>query len=121
MFLYLCILSYSIKTGFSFFYLHAHCSICPAETRLIRLDSVLSLDNKLLIRSLGALLGFLFKNRAGGIMLDAEGGVGVFVASLQLLKLDQVLGLDKNTFDALRIFKRVNHPSTSLKSGAVKV
>ena len=70
---------------------------------------------------MGALLGFLFKNRAGGIMLDAEGGVGVFVANLQLLKLQNVLGIDRNTFDALRIFKSVNHPSSSLKSSVVKV
>ena len=87
----------------------------------MRLDSLLSLDNKLLIRCLGALLGFLFKNRAGGIMLDSDGGVGVFVSSLRILRLDHVMGIDRNTFNALRIFRNINHPSSSLKSGAVKV
>jgi hypothetical protein len=56
------------------------------EERLFRLNTKVSLDNRLMVRAVGGLIAYLFKNRAGGLMLDADGGAGIFVSDLNVLR-----------------------------------
>ena len=77
--------------------------------KYIYFSSFLNFESHLLIRSIGALLKYLDKNRIG-VQLE-EMAIQTPIVAFKSIKLDDVLLIDQNSLNALQVFHSVSHPS----------
>ena len=77
--------------------------------RFVYFSSFLNFDATLMIRSMGALIKYLDKNRIN-VQLE-EKTIHTPIVSFKSIKLDDVLLIDQNSLKSLQIFHSVSHPS----------
>jgi DNA mismatch repair protein MSH5 len=84
-------------------------NITDDTERYIYFSSFLNFESVLMIRSIGALLKYLDKNRIG-VQLE-EMTIHTPIVTFKSIKLDDILLIDQNSLRALQVFHSVSHPS----------
>jgi DNA mismatch repair protein MSH5 len=77
--------------------------------RVVYLKTLLNFDSVMMIRSLGALLKYLDRNRIH-VELE-EQAVSTSIKKIRPITVDNILHVDENSLNALQVFHSISHPS----------